>query len=223
NSVVLPAPLGPIMARRSPGWTARVTSSTARRPPKTFETPDRLSAGAVVTPVLAMLAGRHVPVVYGLLQEFLRRVLPELRDGGEGLDHGIGELAVPLLDLPDVDVLDGAAVAVELDRPARRVGNLHLPERGQEPGPVLDVAAHRLDRPGDPAAGGVAGLRVVAGDLPELGAEPLDEPPVRRAVDGRAVDQRADRADRLVPQRRQHELVEARPAADERKPRLQPG
>src|SRR3954462_40048 len=34
NSVVLPAPLGPRMARRSPGRTARATSLTATTPPK---------------------------------------------------------------------------------------------------------------------------------------------------------------------------------------------
>ena len=36
NSVVLPAPLGPISARRSPGATRSVTPSTARSPPNTF-------------------------------------------------------------------------------------------------------------------------------------------------------------------------------------------
>ena len=38
NSEVLPAPLGPMMTRRSPGATSRLTSLTARNPPKSLVT-----------------------------------------------------------------------------------------------------------------------------------------------------------------------------------------
>src|SRR5439155_54666 len=44
RAVVLPAPLGPMSARRSPARTASVTSSTARSPPNAFETPFSSSA-----------------------------------------------------------------------------------------------------------------------------------------------------------------------------------
>src|SRR4029077_3833703 len=44
NKVVFPAPFGPIRARRSPVATARLTSSTARRPSNAFETFERLRA-----------------------------------------------------------------------------------------------------------------------------------------------------------------------------------
>src|ERR671937_2871821 len=45
NSVVLPAPLGPRIARRSPGTMSRSTSRTAWRPPKRRPTPRRWRAG----------------------------------------------------------------------------------------------------------------------------------------------------------------------------------
>ena len=95
KSVVFPAPLGPMMARRSPGRTSRLTPSTARRPPKARDTPDSVSAESAVSirmgrrearppvDVLAMLARRMIPVVHRLLQERVRRVLPELGHAGK--------------------------------------------------------------------------------------------------------------------------------------------
>src|SRR5437868_543626 len=44
KSVVLPAPLGPMIARRSPGATARLTSASAVRPPKLWESLSTSSA-----------------------------------------------------------------------------------------------------------------------------------------------------------------------------------
>src|SRR5947209_11760807 len=59
NSVVLPAPFGPRIARRSPGTTSRSTSRTACSPPKRRPTPLRrrvgaaiFGSGASVTPLL---------------------------------------------------------------------------------------------------------------------------------------------------------------------------
>src|SRR5215469_12682394 len=49
NSVVFPAPLGPRMARRSPGLTSRSTSATARRPPKRWPTPRRRRIGSALS------------------------------------------------------------------------------------------------------------------------------------------------------------------------------
>src|SRR5690606_11456828 len=39
NTVVLPAPLGPMMLKISPSWTTKSTSSTARRPPNSMVSP----------------------------------------------------------------------------------------------------------------------------------------------------------------------------------------
>src|SRR3990172_1227049 len=88
NSVVLPAPFGPMIARRSPGWISRLTSSTARSPPNAFVTPERLSAlaGAALI-VSAVLAGRVVPAVHGGLHERVGLVVPELRDVLVDLHH----------------------------------------------------------------------------------------------------------------------------------------
>ena len=82
--------------------------------------------------LLAVLARRKVAAVDGLLQELLRLVLPELGDRREGLDDRIPELALLLLDLSHVDVLDRVVVGIELDGAPRGVGDLDLPERGQE-------------------------------------------------------------------------------------------
>src|SRR5215469_15725895 len=46
KSVVLPAPLGPMMRRRSPGSTARSTAAVTRSPPKDLARP--LTASAVI-------------------------------------------------------------------------------------------------------------------------------------------------------------------------------
>src|SRR5919108_4674530 len=43
NSVVLPAPLGPMMPSRSPGRTSRLTARTAVRPPKRLVTASSVS------------------------------------------------------------------------------------------------------------------------------------------------------------------------------------
>ena len=46
SSVVLPAPLGPMIASSSPRATSKLTSRTARREPKLFATPSTTSDGA---------------------------------------------------------------------------------------------------------------------------------------------------------------------------------
>src|SRR5207247_10380495 len=48
KSVVLPAPFGPRIARRSPGATSRSTSRTAWRPPKRLPTPRKRRAGSAL-------------------------------------------------------------------------------------------------------------------------------------------------------------------------------
>src|SRR5438034_9693439 len=46
KSVVLPAPFGPMMPRRSPARTSRLTSRTAVRPPKRFVTRSSVSTNS---------------------------------------------------------------------------------------------------------------------------------------------------------------------------------
>src|SRR5712691_10416994 len=63
NSVVFPAPFGPMRARRSPGRTASDTPPTACSPPKYLETPSSLRAKSALTtppphPALSPSRGR---------------------------------------------------------------------------------------------------------------------------------------------------------------------
>src|SRR4029078_7581593 len=148
NSVVLPAPFGPMMALRSPVMTRNETSRVAFSPPKFFDrflskgtgTPVWLSVaralalerrkrrgrpGPGVRLLFAELAGREVLVVDGLRQELFFSVGPELIDIRIGLDDRVPELVLVvaehllLLDFLDVDVLNRVAHVVERHRPAR--------------------------------------------------------------------------------------------------------
>src|SRR5712691_7224151 len=160
NSVVFPAPFGPMRARRSPGRTASDTPPTACSPPKNLETPSssRAKSGVSGALPLAVLAWGVVPRVERLPQELLRIVLPELAHGRVGDDHAVLELAAHALHLAHVDVLDGIPPAVDHDGAAREVLQLDLPEGGQERLAVLDLAVDGLDGLHDPARIGVAGL-----------------------------------------------------------------
>src|SRR5262245_21136772 len=61
NKVVLPAPLGPMIARRSPAPTIKLTPSTARSPPNSFVSPLRLSATAAGSAIHIGVARRSGP------------------------------------------------------------------------------------------------------------------------------------------------------------------
>src|SRR5262245_57253503 len=147
NSVVLPAPLGPIMALRSPGLMLSVTLRVACNPPKLLQRPFTSSTGlssficvvaltrefsfsgdrpglkgAPAYPDLfAVLAGWEVAIIDRLSEELLLSIGPELADLGIGLDHGVPEFVLVvvehlfLLDLLDVDVLDRITIFIELD------------------------------------------------------------------------------------------------------------
>src|SRR5437763_16547459 len=94
KSVVLPAPLGPIRARRSPGRTASSTASTARSPPKALETRSRRRAsGSLRLASLAVPARGVVAAVERALHVLVGLVLPELADGGIRGDHRVLQLA----------------------------------------------------------------------------------------------------------------------------------
>ena len=49
NKVVLPAPFGPITAKISPGFTSRLTPSTASKPRKRLVTPSTLSKAVMAS------------------------------------------------------------------------------------------------------------------------------------------------------------------------------
>src|SRR5499427_3215697 len=120
--VVLPAPLGPMMALRSPAITRRLTSCTALSPPKllhsllssrtgclpssppgssTMSPPrchswrggkGRRASAALLSASFTEFARRKVAAVDRLLQELRFAKLPELTDVRVGLDHRVPEL-----------------------------------------------------------------------------------------------------------------------------------
>src|SRR5262249_54687607 len=245
NSVVLPAPFGPLMAFRWPGMTVSVTPRTAASPPQLLERPRSSRAGqppsaftsfpsriprkAAGAPragpgrqaLIAVFAGREVAAVDRRLEELVLVELPELGDVRIGLDDGIPELLLVvaehllLLDLLDVDVLHGIAHVVDADRTADGIQF----QRGQLFDELLgagEVALIVLDDLLDHLRRRVVGLRVIRRHLAELGAIFLHERLVLRRFQRGAVLQRGDVADHLVAHGRQHELVVARPAAEHR-------
>src|ERR1700688_3027888 len=212
NNVVFPAPFGPMMALRSPGMIASVTSRTACRPPKLLQRPFNSRIGVTLITIwpvrkklpgpqrgapafcglLAVLAGRKVAVIDRLGEELLLAVGPELADLRIGLDHGVPELVLVvaehllLLDFFDVDVLDRVTHVVEFDRPARCVefDARHQLDELLRPRKFTAGLLHRFV---DPHGGAVVVFRVVARNLAELGAIGLHESLVRWGVDRRAV------------------------------------
>src|SRR5712691_10251605 len=218
NSVVLPAPFGPMRARRSPGRTASDTSPTACSPPKYLETPSSWSAKSWLREglPLAVLARWVVACVKRHLQELVGVVLPELAHGRVGDDHAVLELAARALHLPHVDVLDGIAPAVDHHGTAREILQLDLLEGGQEGLAVLDLAIDRLDGLHDPAGIGVTGLAVVGGHLAHLGLEGPGELLVGGIVESRRVVEGGVHPERLVAHLRQHRLVGDGAVAQER-------
>src|SRR5690349_19202128 len=176
NSVVLPAPLGPRMARLSPGATSRSTSRTASRPPNRRPTPRKRRIGpacSVVTPstsslpaddlhrrglaepreALLLTAGEVAPRCRRRAAERAAERLVDVGDARDRLDRQLAVLHVQLLV---VDREDGLTVLVELDRAVRR-GQLHLGQRLLQLRLVLDVALDGLE-----ALDQAPGVQVVA-------------------------------------------------------------
>src|SRR6516164_3621172 len=94
RSEVLPAPLGPITEISSPERTDRVTASTARTPPKCFDTPEMASCASfedTMPPAFPRpSAGPHMrATMAGMMQTRVAE--------GNGLCHCRGLLLLPLL------------------------------------------------------------------------------------------------------------------------------
>src|SRR6185437_549644 len=135
NSVVLPAPFGPMTALRSPGMTRSETSRVAWRPPKLLH--NCLSSSAGISPdvcvsvltrksskrynempgliswapapacLFAVFAGRERPAVNRLLEELVLPIGPELADVRIGLDDGVPKLGLGITEhLLFLDLLD---------------------------------------------------------------------------------------------------------------------
>src|SRR3990172_1604922 len=163
NSVVLPAPFGPMMALRSPAMMRSVTSRVACRPPKLLhkalssrtgtaasfigvsvltrkprlceETPGP-KRGPGALPLFAKLARREYAAVDRLRQELVLADSPELADVRVGLDHGVPELGLWIAEqLLLLDLLD-----VDVMHRVAHVVEAHRPADG-----VKLEALHGLD------------------------------------------------------------------------------
>src|SRR5207244_2065167 len=101
-------------------------------------------------PVLVLLA----PPLRALL---LRRVR-------NAIDHRVDEPASTALDLRDVDRRDHLLIAIEADRPPRRLDlRYDAPQRIADLDAITHFAPHGVDRRGDELSGHVASLAVGAG------------------------------------------------------------
>src|ERR1700761_7862265 len=105
NSVVLPAPFGPMMARRWPRGTVRLTPSTARSASNATTTSDSERIGSDTGTPISIYAGLRTlpariprsgfldalkrPRIRRLLHVGLGIVFPELRDAGVARDRHI--------------------------------------------------------------------------------------------------------------------------------------
>src|SRR5882757_11486575 len=156
NSVVLPAPLAPSTARRSPTATENEMSSIARSAPNARLTPSSTRASAeasgfavgcrAVTEAIGSRTVRHVAAAEAHLGEFGLRQSERLGHVVHHLGHLVVEAAIGRLgDFGDVGVADRVAVLVELDVSGRTV-ELELGKGRLELGLVVgQVALHRIE------------------------------------------------------------------------------
>src|SRR3984893_3446771 len=150
NSVVFPAPFGPMRARRSPGRTASDTPPTACSPPKNLETPSSLSAKSEFTkppphPALSPSRGRGI-------QNSERRGSQKPSPPPRGRGQGEGEM-FPLAVL-------ARGVVARVERHLQKLIGVVLPElahgRVGEDHAVLELAPYALDLPHVDVLDGIA-------------------------------------------------------------------
>src|ERR1700722_17056172 len=208
NSVVLPAPLGPMMARRSPRGTVRLTPSTARSASNATTTSESVRIGSdTVTFVdtqmrntralralkgmiklsrsrLSFLDSLEGPRVRRLLHVGLGIIFPELRDARIARDRHIPVFSIGALHhFADLDVVDRIAVGIELDGRAEwRSRQFGLEHRVDESIAVLRLAADLLQRFGHPHHAGIHREAVKRGNLAILGFIILGELRCHRIV-----------------------------------------
>src|SRR3954468_11621649 len=144
------APCARLATRMSPKMREKPEESRKSSPPRARPFKDWMRKKRTGKPrgtwelLLYVLRFRKAPRVDRALQELLRLVLPELTHRGIGLQDGVDEAAVLLLDLADVDAEDGVPVLVDPDGAAEAVLDVERSQRLHEGVLVLDVALHLL-------------------------------------------------------------------------------
>src|SRR5262245_60815354 len=131
--------------RISPKISEKPADSRNSSPPKAMlfaASSQRFMRGDPCTTISCAVGAGHsalerriVARVDRLRQEPLLLVGPELADVLVGLDRRVDELAVLALAAPDVEVAHDVAEMVEVERPARRVGEDGAAHRGDEGSP----------------------------------------------------------------------------------------
>ena len=111
NSVVFPAPLGPMTRMSCAGLHRQRHIIDSLEPAEMPRDALELEGRVRVT---------ELPGIERFTQVARRVERPELGDLRKRVDHGVLQLAVHALDAADVDVLDRIAVLVEFHRPARK-------------------------------------------------------------------------------------------------------
>src|SRR3954463_1812585 len=155
-------------------------------------------------------------------EELLRIVAEELAHARDGFHDRVHQLAVLPLDLPYIDVEDGFAVLVELDRADGALRQLHGVERFHEGLLVLELPLDRLQRLLEEEPRRVCAHRVEAGNDAVLLLHRLDELLVVWRVQRRRVPARRVDADRLVAHVLQDPFVDAGRVPEHRQLALQP-
>src|SRR5262245_24650669 len=207
----------------SPKISEKPAESRKRRPPSVMllmaSTSVRLMSDASRSrarrgcPVSA-LQRRVVTRVDRLRQEPLLVIGPELAHVRIGLDRRVDELVALALGAAYVEAADDVAEVIEMERPARRVGERYGAQRLDERILVVGLPARLFERGlGDHAVdvdtGGVDPRNVAV-----VAHHPVDEPLVARRIEVGRVAGARDHAERLVAEGLEQGVVTADAAAE---------
>src|SRR6185437_6847452 len=174
--------------RISPKISAKPAESRNSRPPNAMlfaASSQRFMRGDPCATVAgrSALQRRIVPRVDRLRQEPFLVEGPELADVLVGLDRRVDELAVLALAAADEGVADHVAEMVEVERPARAVGEADAAHRGDERLLVVGLAAGLLEGGLRHHAAQIEAGSVDAGDVAVVRDHALDELLVARRVE----------------------------------------
>src|SRR6267378_6051423 len=126
--------------KRSPPSVTLLTASTTVRLMSTGVSPPAAAR------VGSALQRRVVARIDRLGQEPLFVIGPELAHVGIGLERGVDELVALPLAASDIEVADDVTEVVEVERPARGVGERHAAQRPDQRLLVVGLSARLLER-----------------------------------------------------------------------------
>src|SRR6185312_16185324 len=134
---------------------------------------------------------------------------PELADVLVRGDDGVDQPAVAALDLADMHVEDRRAVAVELDRADRAVGDPGLAQAVAQRLRIGCVTLERIERVLEEKPGGIGARRAAAGIMAIGDADRLGEAIIGGALQSGSVPASGDDPERFVAHDAQNALIGA--------------